>query len=46
VSPEPGDLGSVVEALARFLRMPLEAAATGQDFEARWRPGGPWRFGL
>jgi hypothetical protein len=42
VSPYPGDLGAVVDGLARFLRPPLEAAAAGSEFQHRWPPGGPW----
>jgi hypothetical protein len=42
VSPHPGDLRSVVAALAGFLGPPLEAAASAPGFAAVWRPGGPW----
>lgn len=37
------DLGQVVAELARFLGPPLIAAATGEVFEWRWEPAGPWR---
>ena len=42
VAPHPGDLGTVVEGLARFLGPVLEAAAAGIDLRAVWKPGGPW----
>ena len=41
-SLHPGELGPVVDALARFLGPPLYAAASGAEFSARWPPGGPW----
>jgi hypothetical protein len=46
VVPHPGDLGTVVDGLARFLGPVLEAAAAGSAFRAVWKPGGPWRVGL
>jgi len=45
VSPLPGDLGAVVEELARFLGPALAAAVAGSDFPAVWPAGGPWVAG-
>jgi predicted nucleotidyltransferase component of viral defense system len=42
VAPHPGDLGTVVDGLARFLGPVLDAAGAGSDFRALWKPGGPW----
>lgn len=42
VTPHPGDLGTVVAGLSRFLGPALVAAAAGSDFRALWTPGGPW----
>jgi len=44
-SPHPGDLGTIVDALARFLGPPIGAAASGLEFATHWRPGGPWDAG-
>jgi len=41
-SLRPGDLGAIVDALARFVGPALEAAATGSEFATRWPLGGPW----
>jgi predicted nucleotidyltransferase component of viral defense system len=46
VSPHPGDLGAVVDGLARFLGPPLEAAAAGSEFQHRWPAGGPWNAAI
>lgn len=37
----PEDLEVVINAVATFVG-PVLAAARGQPFAARWRPGGPW----
>ncbi len=39
----PPDAGDLADALRRFVRPVLTAAAKGEAFEARWSPGGPWR---
>ncbi len=38
----PPDAGELVKDLRRFLLPVLAAAARGGEFEATWRPGGPW----
>ena len=38
----PETLAAVVPLLAEFLLSPAHACATGQRFERRWAPGGPW----
>jgi predicted nucleotidyltransferase component of viral defense system len=35
-------LAQVIEELRAFLSRPIEHAGTGETFEARWTPGGPW----
>jgi hypothetical protein len=35
-------LGQLVSELREFLRPPLGRARSGDDFPARWNPGGPW----
>lgn len=35
-------LGQLVSELREFLRAPLLRARSGDDFFARWNPGGPW----
>jgi len=35
-------LGQLVSELREFLRPPLARARSGDDFPARWNPGGPW----
>jgi hypothetical protein len=39
----PPDAGELAEALRRFLKPVLQAAAHGEKVAARWSPGGPWR---
>ncbi len=38
-----GELGKLVRELSAFLRPPLAAAGTAEDFPEAWEPGGPWR---
>jgi hypothetical protein len=38
-----GGLAGVVARVRDFLMPVLEAAREGDDFQARWSPGGPWR---
>jgi Nucleotidyl transferase AbiEii toxin, Type IV TA system len=37
------DLAAVVQAIAAFLLPVIAAAEERADFQANWRPGGPWR---
>jgi hypothetical protein len=36
-------LGQIVSELREFLREPLQRARSGDDFTARWNPGGRWK---
>ena len=38
----PEDAGTLVDDLRTFLLPLLDGAASGTEFRARWRPGGPW----
>ena len=38
----PPDAGELAKDLRRFLLPVLTAAARGGEYEATWRPGGPW----
>ena len=40
---QPGDLKRLVLEIRQFALPVLAAAADEKFFEARWRPGGPWR---
>ncbi len=35
-------LESLVEEVARFVLLPLNAAQLGEEFNQKWKPGGPW----
>ena len=35
--------GELLEVAARFIERPVEAAAQGRPFAARWNAGGPWQ---
>jgi predicted nucleotidyltransferase component of viral defense system len=39
----PPSLTEVCLFLERFLLPPTQASAQGQEFRAKWEPGGPWR---
>lgn len=40
---EASPLAEVAEHIRAFLMPPSKAVASGEGFEARWAPGGPWR---
>ena len=40
--PIPADFPDLLTELRSFLLPPLQAAASGNAFDAKWSPGGPW----